>query len=85
MCGSRSSFTKMTKVLKKVCIKAMKKRRHRGRMCIGGPRAYVVIDESKFCHKRKVWKTFKSFFIALHSNQYIKLFYPKKKNEFVFV
>ncbi|XP_059415415.1 uncharacterized protein LOC132151329 [Carassius carassius] len=50
--GSSKTLTRMTKVLRKVCIAALKRLRIRG-MRIGGQHRFVVIDESKFAHKRK--------------------------------
>ncbi|XP_049449273.1 uncharacterized protein LOC125899213 [Epinephelus fuscoguttatus] len=50
--ASSRTLTKMAKVLRKVCIAALKRLRKRG-MRIGGRHRFVVIDESKFAHKRK--------------------------------
>ncbi|XP_049336626.1 uncharacterized protein LOC111195371 isoform X1 [Astyanax mexicanus] len=51
--GSSRTLTKMTSALRKVCISAMTKLRQRGGMRVGGPHHFVMIDESKFSHKRK--------------------------------
>nr|XP_055032797.1 uncharacterized protein LOC129421358 isoform X1 [Misgurnus anguillicaudatus] len=53
LCDSSATFTKMTKKLKAVCVKSIKKMERERRIRIGGARAFVVLDESKFCHKRK--------------------------------
>ncbi|XP_041830684.1 uncharacterized protein LOC121632930 [Melanotaenia boesemani] len=50
--ASSRTLTRMAKVLRKVCIAAVKRLRKRG-MRIGGRHRFVVIDESKFAHKRK--------------------------------
>ncbi|XP_078029032.1 uncharacterized protein LOC117250894 [Epinephelus lanceolatus] len=50
--ASSRTLTKMAKVLRKVCIAALKRLRKRG-MRIGGRHRFVVIDKSKFAHKRK--------------------------------
>ena len=44
--------------LAKVCIRAVDKLRHRGQMRVGGRghHRFVVLDESKFSHKRKLQK-----------------------------
>ncbi|KAK0148557.1 Interferon-inducible GTPase 5 [Merluccius polli] len=50
--ASSRTLTRMAKVLRKVCIAAVKRLRKRW-MRIGGRHRFVVIDESKFAHKRK--------------------------------
>ncbi|XP_041844050.1 uncharacterized protein LOC121641808 [Melanotaenia boesemani] len=50
--ASSRTLTRMAKVLRKVCIAAVKRLRKRG-MRIGGRHRFVVIDQSKFAHKRK--------------------------------
>ncbi|XP_062339270.1 uncharacterized protein LOC134038985 [Osmerus eperlanus] len=50
--ASSKTLTRMTKVLRKVCVAALKRMKKRG-MRIGGRHRFVVIDESKFAHKRK--------------------------------
>ncbi|KAL2095638.1 hypothetical protein ACEWY4_007786 [Coilia grayii] len=35
------------------CVSAMSKLRHSGKMRVGGPHNFVMVDESKFTHKRK--------------------------------
>ena len=37
----------------RVCITAIDKLRHQGKLKIGGHRCFVMLDESKFSHKRK--------------------------------
>ncbi|KAK9976878.1 hypothetical protein ABG768_018699 [Culter alburnus] len=44
VCGSSASITKVYDALRHCCVAAK----------IGGRHSFVVIDESKFCHKRKV-------------------------------
>ncbi|XP_049319291.1 uncharacterized protein LOC111188896 [Astyanax mexicanus] len=53
LCGSSATITKLTQKLKGVCVNAIRKMKRQKKMQIGGGRAYVVLDESKFCHKRK--------------------------------
>ena len=54
VCGSSRTMTKVTQLLRQVCRKAVRRLEERGAMRIGGGRAFVSIDESKFRHKRKV-------------------------------
>ncbi|XP_030595717.1 uncharacterized protein LOC115787259 [Archocentrus centrarchus] len=53
VCGSSRTLSKMSKTLRRVCVQAVKHLKRRGEMRIGGRHGFVVIDESKFCHKRK--------------------------------
>lgn len=55
ICGSSKTLTRVTTKLRHVCIAGIKRLQRRGQMRIGGRRAFVAIDESKFRHKRKVW------------------------------
>ncbi|XP_035983497.1 uncharacterized protein LOC118557487 [Fundulus heteroclitus] len=50
--ASSKTLTRMTTILRKVCMAAVVRLRKRG-MKIGGRHRFVVIDESKFAHKRK--------------------------------
>lgn len=54
VCGSSVSITKVYDTLRHSCISAIKHLERRKKMKIGGRNAFVVIDESKFRHKRKV-------------------------------
>ena len=54
VCGSSKSLTRVTTLLRQVCVEAVKRLERRREMRIGGRRAFVAIDESKFRHKRKV-------------------------------
>lgn len=71
---SSTTLTKVTQALKKMCAKAIKGTRQKGRMTFGGPKAYMMIDESKFYHKIKVLHSFKSSLIGLCSHHYMQLF-----------
>ncbi|XP_043099534.1 uncharacterized protein LOC122348282 [Puntigrus tetrazona] len=51
--SSSRTLSRMTAVVRKVCIRAVKKLRHLGQMKVGGHHCFVLIDESKFSHKRK--------------------------------
>ncbi|KAI2644252.1 Patatin-like protein 4 [Labeo rohita] len=51
--SSSRTLSRMTAVIRKVCIRAVKKLRHLGQMKVGGRHCFVLIDESKFSHKRK--------------------------------
>lgn len=52
--GSSATLSKMTRKLRMVCRKALRKyKRERGQV-VGGRTEFVVIDESNFRHKRKV-------------------------------
>ncbi|KAI4896100.1 hypothetical protein NFI96_026132 [Prochilodus magdalenae] len=51
--GSSRTLTKMTSAFRKVCISGMTKLRQRGGLRVGDPHHFVMIDESKFSHKRK--------------------------------
>ena len=53
VCGSSKSLTRVTKRLRKICSKAVKRLERTRQMRIGGGTAFVVIDESKFRHKIK--------------------------------
>lgn len=53
VCGSSKSLTRVTNQLKQVCISGVRRVERRRQMRIGGRRAFVAIDESKFRHKRK--------------------------------
>ncbi|KAI4891155.1 hypothetical protein NFI96_021306, partial [Prochilodus magdalenae] len=52
--GSSTTLSKMAKKIREVCITAMEKLRRRKGQHLGGPREFVVIDESHFRHKRKI-------------------------------
>nr|XP_023692957.1 uncharacterized protein LOC111856888 [Paramormyrops kingsleyae] len=49
---SSRTLTNMTRKLRKMCLKGLSRLQARG-MTIGGPQHFVIIDESKFAHKRK--------------------------------
>ncbi|XP_059203550.1 uncharacterized protein LOC131982981 [Centropristis striata] len=53
ICGSSKTLTRVTTKLRNVCNAGIKRLERRGQMRIGGRRAFVAIDESKFRHKRK--------------------------------
>ncbi|XP_037402002.1 uncharacterized protein LOC119265425 [Pygocentrus nattereri] len=50
--GSSVTLTRMAQIMREVCITAHTRMKQRG-MKMGGPGTFVVIDESKFAHKRK--------------------------------
>lgn len=52
--GSSRTLSKMSKKLRNVCNKTIRKRERRGKLIIGGQREFIMIDESNYCHKRKV-------------------------------
>lgn len=52
--NSSATLTKLTDKLRRVCKAAMKRMRRRGKQTIGRRGELVLIDESKFGHKRKV-------------------------------
>ena len=54
VCGSSKSMTRVTTLLREICNEAVRRLERRREMQIGGRRAFVAIDESKFRHKRKV-------------------------------
>jgi hypothetical protein len=54
VCGSSKSLTRVTTLLREICGEAIRRLEGRREMQIGGRRAFVSIDESKFRHKRKV-------------------------------
>ena len=54
VCGSSKSLTRVTTLLREICGEAIRRLERRREMQIGGRRAFVSIDESKFRHKRKV-------------------------------
>lgn len=54
VCGSSKSLTRVTTLLREICCAAVRRLEKRKKMRIGGRRAFVAIDESKFRHKRKV-------------------------------
>lgn len=58
VCGSSKSLTRVTTILREICGKAVRRLERRREMRIGGRRAFVAIDESKFRHKRKVRSVF---------------------------
>lgn len=60
VCGSSQSLTRVTTLLREICGKAVRRLEIRRKMRIGGRRAFVAIDESKFRHKRKVRSGFVS-------------------------
>ncbi|XP_078023665.1 uncharacterized protein LOC144462879 [Epinephelus lanceolatus] len=53
VCRSTASITKVYDTLRFSCISAIKRLEKRKKMKVGGRHAFVVIDESKFRHKRK--------------------------------
>ena len=54
VCGSRKTLTRVTTLLREICCAAVRRLDRRRQMRIGGRRAFIAIDESKFKHKRKV-------------------------------
>lgn len=54
VCGSSASITKVYDTLRHCCVTAIQRLKKKKKMRIGGRQSFVVIDESKFCHKRKV-------------------------------
>ncbi|XP_037398783.1 uncharacterized protein LOC119264355 isoform X2 [Pygocentrus nattereri] len=50
--GSSRTLTKMAHTVRKVCMKAVSRLKSKG-MKVGGRHHFVVLDESKFSHKRK--------------------------------
>ncbi|XP_051248018.1 uncharacterized protein LOC127358739 [Dicentrarchus labrax] len=53
VCGSSKSLTRVTTLLREICGEAVRRLERRRKMRIGGRRAFVAIDESKFRHKQK--------------------------------
>lgn len=51
---SSATLTELADQLQRVCKDAMKRMRRRGKQTIGRRGELVLIDESKFGHKRKV-------------------------------
>lgn len=51
--GSSATLSKMTKKLRMVCRKALRKYKRKTGQVVGGRTEFVVIDESNFRHKRK--------------------------------
>ena len=51
---SSRTLTKMNSKLRALCIRAMRKERKKTGQQLGGRNEFVMIDESNFCHKRKV-------------------------------
>ena len=52
---STATLSMMSKKLRRICLKSLKRHRKEKGQKIGGVNAIVHIDESKFCHKRKVY------------------------------
>lgn len=50
---STRTLSKMSKKLRMICKRALKRKRRSTGQHLGGHREFVVIDESNFCHKRK--------------------------------
>lgn len=63
---SSRTLSRMAKVLRKVCVHAMKAHKRRTLQRMGGQQEFVVLDESNFRHKRKV--SFKKMNFAALSN-----------------
>ena len=53
--GSSTTLSKMAKKIREVCTTATEKLRRRKGQRLGGPREFVMIDESHLRHKRKVF------------------------------
>lgn len=51
---SSRTLTKMSAKLRSVCTSSVRRLERRTGRRIGGRNSFIVIDESKFCHKRKV-------------------------------
>ncbi|KAL2077518.1 hypothetical protein ACEWY4_027022 [Coilia grayii] len=51
--GSTATLSKMSSLLRDVCVEAIERRRRKKEQRLGGRREFVVIDESHFRHKRK--------------------------------
>nr|XP_055075339.1 uncharacterized protein LOC129454779 [Misgurnus anguillicaudatus] len=50
---STATLSMMSKKLRRVCLKSLKKHQKKKKQRVGGVNVLVHIDESKFCHKRK--------------------------------
>ncbi|XP_053371606.1 uncharacterized protein LOC128545399 isoform X2 [Clarias gariepinus] len=50
---STATLSMMSKKLRRICVKSLKKHRKKKKQKVGGVNVIVHIDESKFCHKRK--------------------------------
>ncbi|XP_049329705.1 uncharacterized protein LOC125795242 [Astyanax mexicanus] len=53
VCGSSTSITRVYDRLRDLCTTAVQRLQRKKKMRIGGRHAFVVLDESKFRHKRK--------------------------------
>lgn len=53
--ASSKTLTKMAKKVREVCVTAVERMRRRTGQQIGGRGEFVVVDESHFQHKRKVY------------------------------
>jgi hypothetical protein len=51
---SSATLSKLADKLRRVCKSGMKRMRRRGKLTVGQRAEIVMIDESKFGHKRKV-------------------------------
>nr|XP_055049136.1 uncharacterized protein LOC129434237 [Misgurnus anguillicaudatus] len=51
--ASSKTLSKMASVMRQVCCRAINKLRSHGKMRVGGRHSFVMLDESKFSHKRK--------------------------------
>lgn len=51
---SSATLRKMTKKLRMVCRKALRKYKRKTGRVVGGRTEFVIIDESNFRHKRKI-------------------------------
>ena len=59
---SSATLFMMSKKLRRICVKSLGKHQKKKKQKVGGVNVLVHIDESKFCHKRKVI----SFKCAIH-------------------
>lgn len=68
---SSATLSRMAKKLRHICLKSMRKHRKQKGQRIGGVDVLIHIDESKFCHKRKVCILLLSYSIAFKSKSAI--------------
>lgn len=65
--GSSATLTKMAKVLRDVCVTAIREDKRKNKQRFGGQRGFVVIDESLFRHKRKASEIHLNYLFPFHS------------------
>lgn len=59
---SSATLSKLADKLRRVCKSGMKRMRRRGKQTVGQRTEIVMIDESKFGHKRKVWNLYYEYY-----------------------